>query len=235
MNNYYPAWQANQGEQEMNEQGMAMPQQLEQIEQPQEPQGGLLDESGTIDAVLDGISDYLHGEARDQIAGTLADQEIPLDESVAAMAYSTLTQAVDQVEGADPSVLEMDNLLFLATETIDFLLEIADAVGKDYDPQEIRERSFFELIQLHMARMEGDPEQQEIARQMLEEMAGDGTLDQAEKYITDRVKATGGDPAQMDGMAQQMMQPRQDPLAGAVQQGLMQTPAAEYDYAPGGM
>ena len=173
-------------------------------EGPMPDQRGLMDEAsaGAIDDVLDTISDYLHSDARDQVAQAIAAKEAPLDETVAAIAYSTLVQAVDQVEATLPDIVEMDNLFYLATETIDFLLEIADAVGVEYDPTEVREKSFIELLQLHMAAMDGDPEQEEIARQMLAEMSEDGTLDEAMGYINQR----GGDPEQMEQMAGQMMQ-----------------------------
>ena len=208
----------------MIEQGMEEP-------MMEEEPTGLMDEVSpdVMQELSDGISDYLHGKARDHVAEKLAGSKEALDESIAAMAYQTMTQVSKKVKRMDPAMVTIDILMPLATETIDYLIEIAQAVGAPIkDEQDLRERSLIRMIEIHMSNPEvaEDPEQKAIAAEYLEEMAADGSMDEVDRFINDKIKAEGGDPEQVtqasQQIAQQMMQPKKDPLAQGIQQGLMQ-------------
>lgn len=193
----------------------------------QEPQEQALMEEVPDDlmqTLSDGISDYLHGPARDHLATAMSADEGVLEDTVAATAYQTLTEVSKQIAQMDPSMVTIDILIPLATETIDYLIEIAQAVGADIpDEQELREMSFMKMIEIHLSNPEvaNDPEQRAIAEEYLAEMVQDGTYEEAEKYVNQKIQAEGGSPEDTEQMAMQMLQPRQNPLAQGVQQGLM--------------
>ena len=178
-----------------------------------------------MQTLSDGISDYLHGPARDHLATAMSSPEGPLEDTVAATAYQTLTEVSKQIAQMDPGMVTIDILLPLATETIDFLIEIADAVGANIpDEQDLRERSLIKMIEIHLSNPEvaEDPEQRAIAEEYLAEMVQDGTYQEAERMVNEKIKQEGGSPEQAEQMAMQMLQPKQDPLAQGVQQGLME-------------
>ena len=186
----------------------------------------LMDETpdDLMQSLSDGISDYLHGPARDHLATALSSPEGALEDTIAATAYQTLTEVSKQIAQMDPGMVTIDILMPLATETIDYLIEMAHAVGSNIpDEQELRETSFIKMIEIHLSNPEvtDDPEQRAIAEEYLAEMVQDGSYDEAERYINEKIKAEGGTPEQTEQMAMQMLQPKQDPLAQGVQQGLM--------------
>ena len=196
----------------------------------QEPSGGLMDEipPEMIQELSDGISDYLHGTAREHVAKSIAESGEALDETIAAMSYQTMTEISKKLQDMDPAMVTLDILLPLATETIDYMIEIAQAVGAPIkDEQDLRERSLIKMIEIHMSNPEvaEDPEQQAIAQEYLAEMMEDGSFNEIDQFINEKIKSEGGDPEQVNQqaqqMAQQMAQPQQDPLAAGVQQGLM--------------
>lgn len=181
---------------------------------------GLLDKSDDelFRELSDGISDYLHGPAREHVAQTLSQAGDELDDTIAAVGYQTLSEVSKQIEQISPELVSLEMLLPLATETIDYLIEIADAVGAPVgDVNGLRERSLMKMIEIHMATLEDDPEQKAMAQEMFAQFLQDGTFDQASEYIAKKIREEGGDPEQIK---QQAMQPRRDPLAAGVQQGL---------------
>jgi hypothetical protein len=192
------------------------------MEEPME-QEGLLEagDPGMIQELSDGISDYIHGDARQQIVDGLAGAQDDLDDTIAALSYGIMTQVSEQIAEESPQAVTFDVLLPLATETIDFLVEMVEAMQMPVDDvQDLRERSLMKMIQMHMAKVGDDPEQLAIAQEMLAEMTP-GEVDEAMSYAQKKAEAEGASPEDIDAMAAQMLQPRQDPLAAGVQQGLM--------------
>lgn len=174
-------------------------------------------EGAMIREFSDGISDYIHGEARDHIASSIASAGEALDDTIGAMAYQILSQVSEQVAEMGPEAVTMDILLPLATETIDYLVEIALAVSAPVaDEQDLRERSFIKVVELHMAAVQDDPEQKAIAEEMLAEMMQDGSFEEAEAYVSEKIRAEGGDPDRARAMGAGMVQ--QNPLAQGMQQ-----------------
>lgn len=171
----------------------------------------------------DGISDYFHGPARDHVAKSIANAgaDGALADTIATVSYQTLTQVSDQIAQTAPEMVTLDVLFPLATEAIDYLIEIAEAVGAQTgDLTDLREDSLGRMIEIHMAKVGDDPEQQAIAEEMFAEFMEDGTFDEATRYVDERVKARGGDPAAIRRAGEQMVGPQPDPLAASIRQGL---------------
>jgi len=198
--------------------------QMEQMPEEQMEDGQSLFEAGDdemLKELSDGISDYIHGTARDQIIEGLAGAQEDLDDTIATVSYSIMTQVSQKIADATPELVTFDILLPLAMETIDYLIEMAVAMQLPIqDEQDLRERALMKMIQAHMAKVGDDPEQLAIAQEMLAEMAPE-EVDEAMTYVQQKAQAEGSTPEDIDAMAAQMMQPRQDPLAAGIQQGLM--------------
>lgn len=173
-----------------------------------------------IQAIIDRISDYIHGPARDHIVQALTGaQGEELAEQVAAMAYRIVRESMDAVEGGEP--LEIDVVLGVATETIDLLLEIVDALGVKYSPDEMREETLLRMVALHMEQVGDDPEQKAIAEQALQEMMADGTYQEAMGAAEGMMRRSGVDPSAAVSQGEEMARGPRDPLAQGVSRGLM--------------
>lgn len=181
-----------------------------------------MDEEQTIELVLDEITNYIHGPARDHIVQSFQQQTEELGETIAALAYRIVRESIDKVEGEGP--VDFDFVLAVATETIDMLIEIADALGIQYDPDKIREESLLRMTAIHMEQVGDDPEQKAIAKAALEEMMVDGTYERAMGVTQNLMQKHGANPAMAAEMGEQMVTQRQKPLSEAVSQnarGLM--------------
>lgn len=188
-------------------------------------QQGMSDQVGQqeIQKITDGISDYLFGDAREHVAQNIAKSGEELDQTIAALAYQTVTQAAEQAKEQLPDAMSIDILLPVAAQTIDFLIEIAKAVGAPIkDEDDLRARAMIKMVQVHMAAVENDPEQKAMAEEMLAEMMEDGTYEQGVQFVNKKIKEEGGDPEKAQAMGQQMAAPRQNRLSAGVQQGLME-------------
>lgn len=186
---------------------------------------GLLDgdDEQMMQKLSDGISDYFHGPAREHVAKSIANAgtDGSLADTIAAISYQTLTQVSDQIAQTAPEMVTLEILLPLATEAIDYLIEIAQAIGiPTGDLTELREDALGRMIEIHMAKVGDDPEQKAIAEEMFADFLQDGTFDEAASYVEERVKARGGDPAMIRQAGQQMAGPKPDPLAASINQGL---------------
>ncbi len=186
---------------------------------------GLTEQAGgqVIKKLTDGVSDYLFGDAREHVAQNIKQSGEELDQTIAALAYQTVTQAAEQAKEQFPDVLSIDILLPVAAETIDYLIEIAKAVGAPVkDEDDLRARSMIKMVQVHMAAVENDPEQKAMAEEMLAEMMEDGTYEQGVNFVNQKIKEEGGDPEQAQQMGRQMAAPRENQVASGVRQGLME-------------
>lgn len=182
-------------------------------------------EEQLLKELSDGISDYLHGDAREHVANSIAGAGEEVDDTIAALGYQTLSEVSGQIEEISPQLLTLDTLIPLATEAIDYLVEIAEAVNAPVkDVQDLRERSFIKMLEIHMAAVEDDPEQREIAQEMFAEFLEDGTFGEAEKYISEKIRAEGGDPARAQQTGAEMLQQPADPLTQGIQQGMAEDP-----------
>lgn len=205
------------------------------------PDGGMLDASDDkmVQDLIDGISNYYHGPARDHVSQSLANAgEEALVDTISAMAYQTLTQVSGQVGKADPNAVTIDLMMILAQYAIDYLIQIAGAVGVTYQGQElvvpedeevevspavqeIREDAMFRMVEIHMAKIGDDPEQKALAEEMFAEYLEDGTFEEAADYVATRMEARGMDPSTVAPGAAKLLQPRPNQLAAGIQQGLI--------------
>lgn len=161
----------------------------------QQQPGPAVDEEEVYHLVSDGISDYIHSDAREVIVQELQQSADNLGETMAAMAYRMVREAADEIEGVESGVLTIDLVLAVATDTIDYLIEIADAVGVALgDEQKLREETLLEMVAIHMEQVGDDPEQRAQAEALLEDMLSDGSYQEAMDWTDRRMAEEGVDP-----------------------------------------
>ena len=217
-------------EQAMMEQQAMQPPMDEGMEPPMEEPTGLMEEvdDEMLEELSDGISDYIHGDAREHISTQIAQSKEELGEVIGAIAYQIMSDVSMQVAEMSPEMVSFDVLIPIAQDTIDYLVEIAVAVGAPVnDEDQVRVQSFMVMLDLHKAKVGDDPEQLAMIEELIMELMGDeATMNEVDSYVNEKIKAEGGDPSQVEKMSEQMFQqiaqPKQDPLAQGVQQGLMQ-------------
>ena len=169
-----------------------------------------------VNSLVSQVEQHLHGPAREQILGQL--EQNPTADTLAEITYKTI-MGVDQQASQRGAPVEIDVLLGVATETIDLLIEIMEAMGVQFKPEEMREETLIKIVLLHMQAVEGDPEEKAAAEELLAQLTSDGTMDQAMAHINKQADAS---PEQMQAAGQQMAAPKLNPVSAGVRQGLMQ-------------
>ena len=171
-----------------------------------------------VDSLNKQVEQHIHGPGRERILSLL--QRNPTADAVASITYEMIMDMDQQaVENAAP--LGMDIILAVATETIDMILEIMEAMGTQINPDEMRNESLLKIALLHMQQVEqgGDPQEIEAAKAMLSALGESGMVGEAMNHINSKADAR---PEQMQAAGMQMIAPKQNPMAAGVQQGLMQ-------------
>ena len=169
-----------------------------------------------VNSLVTQVEQHIHGPAREQILAQLS--ENPTADTMAEITHSTI-MAMDQQAAERGAPLDIDVLMGVATETIDMLIEILEAMGAEVNPDEMREETLLKTVMLHMKEVEGDPEQQAAAQELLAVLGADGTLEQSMDHINQKASASK---EEMQMVGQQMAAPQPKPVAAGVRQGLMQ-------------
>lgn len=165
------------------------------------------------------VEQHIHNRGRDEIVEQL--QAEPTAQTVGQITYD-LIMAMDEQAKQRGAPIDLEVLLPVATETIDMLVEIMEAMGTKEDLQTLREEAMMALVMIHMKAVEDDPEAKAAARELMQALADEGMFAEGMGYIEKRADA---DPDEMRARGQQMaaeMAPKQNPVAAGVQQGLMQ-------------
>jgi len=166
------------------------------------------------------VEKRIHGPKREQILKRLEGDPSP--DALAEFTLNTIT-AIDAQAASRGAPLDIEVLLGVATETIDMLIEILEAMGTQVAGDEFRAETLIKVLLLHMKTAELDEEEKANAQELLKQLAGDGTLGQSMDYIVGNADKSPEEIIQAGG---QMAGPQQKPLAAGVQQGLMQPQGA---------
>ena len=169
-----------------------------------------------INQIVTKVEQYIHGAAREQIISQL--EQNPTAKAVAAITYKIVIGADEQATQKGVS-LELDILMAVATEAIDMLIEIMEAMGAKFNADEMREESLLQLVILHMEQVGDDPEEKAAAEEMLAVLTEDGTMQKSMEHIDSKADASS---EQMLAAGQQMVAPQKKPVAAGVQRGLME-------------
>lgn len=157
-----------------------------------EMQGG--DGVETFETMVAGVREYLFGEAEQRVRDQLRKaQDLPRE--IGALTMTMCVEGSRQAQEAGVEV-DMDIILGLATEVIDDLLAIAEAMGliESADDDGLREDSLLAAVEAYLATSNAGPEEREAAMQMLAQMQGDGSMAEAAGTLAERGGARGVDP-----------------------------------------
>jgi len=169
-----------------------------------------------VDRLNAQVERKIHGPAREKILKRL--EQDPSTDALAEFVYNTIISIDKQAESRGAPV-DIDVLMGVATETIDRLLEIMEAMQIEFDADEMREETLLKIVMLHMKAVEGDPEEKAAAEELLMALSADGTMQASMNHIEAKASAS---PEEMAQAGQAMLAPKQKPLAAGVQKGLMQ-------------
>ncbi len=170
----------------------------------------------TFEAMVAGLNRHIFGAAEADILRALREsQDIASD--VGMMALTLVQTAAEQAEQAGRE-FDVDMLIGVATEVIDSLLEMAEAAKliEDAKDEELLEDALFAAVQAYATTAEPNSDEAEAAQQMLQQMADDGMLDEAQGVVAKMGARHGVDPfADDDGVA--AIDPRARPAQPAAQ------------------
>lgn len=167
------------------------------------------EEEALLQKAADTVTEFLHGEKRDQVAKDIAQGQGELYERVSDVAYPLLMGMSQSAKDADPG---FDFWMALGTIAIEELFAIADAADlPGAQDQEQMEAALLDMVVRHGEENQDNPEAVEAAKQAATEMAQTG-------QIQETMNAFGGGQTQM---------------AQGVKQGL--AGGAQAPGAPGGM
>ncbi len=161
------------------------------------------------------VSDQIHGPAREKILSQF--EGSPDAETMAEVTYRIVID-VDSQANSRGAPLGIDVLMGVATETIDTLIEMLQAMGVTLNEDEMREETLIRVVMLHGESVKDDPEEKAAAQELLAQLTDDGTIQGAMNHIGEKADKT---PEEIMAAGQQMAGPQQNPLAAGVQQGLM--------------
>lgn len=145
-----------------------------------------------FELILAGLLEFIVGKGRAGIEKQIKEsKDVP--QVVGQITYTLIEEASKQAQQAGQE-LDMDVLFGVAAEVIDSLLRMADKLGKDIDPEAAREEAMMSALQAYLMTAKADPEQQEIARQMLAEMQAQGDTEVAAAELQRMGQRAGVDP-----------------------------------------
>lgn len=185
------------------------------------PTGGKMKPKDVIRKISDGITNVIHGEGRPMILQEL--EKDPTPKTAAMLIYKPVSQGIEQAEARGVDA-DADFIFGVATDGIDQMLEILQAMGKvgeDEQSEEMfREQALMNLVAIHGEQVEDDPQVKADAELRLAEMAEDGTLAQGIQSWDKKARERGVDPNEylQEGVA--MIQPQRKPLAAGIERGL---------------
>lgn len=168
-----------------------------------------------VNRLVSQVEKHIHGPQREQLLKKL--EANPTADTLAEATYNTIV-AIDAQASQRGAGVSLDVLLGVATETIDMLIEIMQAMGIQLNPDEMREETLLKIVMLHMEKVGDDPEEKAAAEAVLAQMVDDGTMGESMDHIVskadaspDEIIAAGGGPPG----------PQKKPMAAGIQQGLM--------------
>jgi hypothetical protein len=169
-----------------------------------------------VDRLSAQVEQRIHGPEREKILKRL--EQDPSADALAEFVYNTIL-SIDQQADNRGAPVDIDVLMGVATETIDRLVEILEAMAVEFDPDEMREETLLKIVMLHMKAVEGNPEEKAAAEELLLALTEDGTMQNSMDHVSGKASASD---EQMAAAGQSMLAPKQKPLSAGVQKGLMQ-------------
>lgn len=204
----------------MNPQEMAAPGMQEDPQAMQEdPQADAVDQE-TFEQMVAGLLEFIHGKGRRGVMKKIeeAKDEESLAEAIGMSAYTLTHEAASQMSQKGAS-MDMDMLLGVATEMIDALVRMAQAMKKPIaDPETLSEQALIFALNAYIQTANPSEDEKAEAMAVLQQMGASGMLEEGAAQLQDLGARSGVDPFAQSA-------PQQKPMAKGIQQGLMGMPA----------
>lgn len=148
----------------------------------------------TQEEMIAGLVEHIFGPAEPAMKKMIQESQ-DLGQDIGAATLSLMQVTADQAEQAGRE-FDMEMLLNVATEVIDAILELAAAMGKIEDPEDedLRADALMTAVQGYLASAQFSPEEQEAAKQLLQQMTEGGEVDEAAGTISALGARRGVDP-----------------------------------------
>lgn len=152
-----------------------------------------------------GLITYIFGKGEQSISKQLMEAQ-ELGDTIGQVTMTLVQEGMTQASSAGKE-LDMDIIMGVATEVIDSLIQLADALKLDVgDVEQLQAHSLIAAVNAYIMTASPTPEEREAAMFMLEQMEQDGTVDEG----ADQLDKLGAEmPEGMDPTMQQ--QPQQQP------------------------
>lgn len=152
----------------------------------------------TVEKAYAGITNHIFGEGEEGIVQRMRESEANIAEAVGTIAFAYVSETIRQGESSGME-LGQDELLGIATLVIDNLLQLAESYDliPSADDDKLRNESMKVAMEAYVMSAEdgeNSPEEREAARQMLEQMANEGLVDEAARTIGAMGEEQGIDP-----------------------------------------
>ena len=157
---------------------------------PAENQQG---DQDTFENMVAGLTEFIFGKGKQGIVDQLrASKDIP--QTIGEIAFSLLTEAGKQAEESSTDI-DMDILLGVASEVIDSLIRMVDALKIDAPEDDaIREQAMIVAVQSYLSTAKPGSDEQEAAKQVLMQMQSSGTVDEGAAQLKEMGARRGVDP-----------------------------------------
>lgn len=174
----------------------------------------------TQEEMIAGLVEHIFGPAEPAMKKMIQESQ-DLGTDIGSATLAMVKAAADQAEQAGRE-FDMEMLLNTAAEVIDALLELSAAMGKIEDPEDedLRADALMTAVQGYLASAQFSPEEQEAAKQLLQQMTEGGEVDEAANTISAIGARRGIDPfaddepAAPEGLDQTGQPPQPAPQPG---------------------
>jgi hypothetical protein len=163
--------------------------------QEQQQTGGDDADTQTFKQMVNGLVGHMFGAGEEGIKKRLRDGAQQLPQTMGTLALTMIEEATRQADEAGAQY-DTDMLLGVASEVIDNLIDMADAMGliEGTSDDNLREDAMMHAVESYAMTAEPGSEEQEAAQQMLQQFQQDGTMAEAEATIAEMGKRRGVDP-----------------------------------------
>jgi len=124
-----------------------------------------------------GLITYIFGKGEQSISKQLMESQ-ELGDTIGQVTMTLVKEGMDQA-GSAGKELDMDIIFGVATEVIDSLIQLADALGLEIgEVEQLQSHSLIAAVNAYIMTANPSPEEREAAMFMLEQMEQDGTVDE---------------------------------------------------------
>lgn len=155
--------------------------------------GGDQQEQEVFEQMVSALRDHIFGAAEEGIRAKLR-QSQDIHDDIGSMALAMVMEAAKQAGQAGVEV-DFDMLMSVGTEVIEDLLDVAEAMGllKKVGEDDMM-KATMSAVRAYLMSADVPPEEQEAARQQLQQMQVDGDVDAVAGEIDRLGKKEGVDP-----------------------------------------